>query len=366
MISSFVDQLSTVGVLLLDHYPEKLDELDLKGSSTFSLGGHIVSNYLRSEICQRCVDTVGLSLKDSVRRAIQKFHDLLEDFKTFSSYLPLLDKIEKVELRKQWKRDFSKSVTGALVPLGWRYKADRSENGHLYLAYVDKRNSRIHLINTYPNDDQGYKKINAKEYEQSCAISLQVRKVSKITEKIFNAFWGLTPKTLGELKERADEDDTVEEALLKERLASLKRHCKVLQASETPISQITLHFGYGCTVTVFQAFLQTLLEEENPDLSGQASHALKAFSSLWMTGLELYVLQKYKSAVMFMGKENFETVTQGIKNKLISQSTNDKSSGNAGLLSLFREIVDTYSSGSGDADTGDKRSPPTPVLQNSC
>lgn len=49
IFTSFIDRLSLAAILLLDQRPEQLENLNLRGNTTFFFGTYVVSNFLRSE-----------------------------------------------------------------------------------------------------------------------------------------------------------------------------------------------------------------------------------------------------------------------------------------------------------------------------
>lgn len=309
IVSSFVDRLSLSANLLLDHRPELLEGLHLPGSTTFFFGNYVISNYLKSEEFQVCLSTLGGENKKLVREVSGKFHTLAENYKVLSAHFNALTILHKKNFRpaqdfleKMWKEQCEKE-SDLLFPLGWRFQEEEVDSCHFYLAYVDKCKSRFHVINTSPNDEQDYKVTGKGNYEQNCSITLQANNIGQITKNLFKAAQYFNPDFSGDAKdwEKSDEDD-----LITHSTNLLKKNCQVLPCSRTPLTKISLNFGYSCTLSTFQALFQTLLMEEIlPKQSRSTQWELKCFPEVWMLGLKLYVLRNFQSEIMHLGEENF-------------------------------------------------------------
>lgn len=335
--STFLDRLSFMANLLLDSSPGILKQLQLEGSTTFFLGAYVSADFTLSANFETTLKLLSLDSKNIVCKVSERFCALLKQFQEFSShYSVLLEHNQKKRtainsyLNKLWKEMCSKNPE-LLFPMGWIGDSDGSIFSHLFLAHVDQLHGRINLINTYPLNQQDYKNIDDKIYEQDCSISYCTKTTNHIARHLFSNMGGFA--RLSSKKKNA------EVKMLKACMGKLGKSSQKIASKENALSKITLPFGYSCTASVYQALFQSMLKLNCEDSDHKIPQELSEYPLVWMLGLKMYVLSHFQPEVMFLGKEVFDEMIKSLLSQIEQIQTIDLKEN---LLFNLQLVCDEY------------------------
>ncbi len=338
----FLDRLTFAANLLLDDRPEDLDAMGLNGSSTHFLGAFVSGDYMASSEFGFVVASLPAPARTHLENIRDRFLALLISFQKLSSHFSVQSCANgennlhvRSYLENLWQSELEES-SELLFPLWWNVEKADHVSSHLFLAHVQKAKSRFRVINTFPNDSQGYIRTSRHGYQQHSSVSFQAEKVSRITKNLFAAFAEMT------LWEGGKEEGSEEEAecgAMDRSMEILSKKCKKSSLEETPFSRLDLPFGYSCASSVYLALFNSLLSERFRELDDQVQQSLADISQVWMLGLKLYVLKNFQREAMFLGKETFQALLSSLEAQIHSIRSPELKEG---LLCLFKDAVSGY------------------------
>lgn len=350
ILEAFIHRLSLSRVLLLDFAPyNKLFRRQHAGATSYFLGGYVAYNYSKSDIFRLFLSTIiNSKFREFMKTVNERFKNLLKGFKYLSSCYELLvnstTRNSYLEIEKLYEETILQSIECSneiVLPLTVKTELNNYNIAHLMLLYIDCYNKQFHIINTFPNDEQGYRKTSDESYEQNCSISVQASEVNTIVSNVMEA------TRISYYSDQKPPSDIIERENIgyftEKCISSVIGENEVIDTPKNTLSKMKLKFGEGCSITTYHTLFQTLLSKSVNHSSMSMLKNIKVLSDLWFFFLKVYVLSNFQSEVMTFGKNTFDDICVQLKTFLNTMPKNvSEFIDEEKLNQILSNVIDEY------------------------